>query len=136
MITDEKKKELFPFFALAYSQQLDPEKYGAVESYEEWAGLLEKSPEDVEKITAAASQLTDEQWGQIELDYKSETESADVPTAKKGVKIDHLKKLQSYKKGKRLTKAKKCACGCDMISKKMKGGKMVLKCSCGCKGKK
>jgi hypothetical protein len=34
-MTDEKKKELFPFFALVYSRQLNPEKYGAVESYEE-----------------------------------------------------------------------------------------------------
>lgn len=134
-MTDEKKKELFPFFALIYSQQIDPEKYGAVESYEEWSKILESSPEDADKIIEAAALRTDEQWTKIETDYSEESTETVSPTlVKGGTKIEHLKRLQSYKKGKKLTK--KCACGCDMVPKKMKGGKMVLKCSCGCKGKK
>lgn len=131
-MTDERKKELFPFFALAYSRQIDPGKYGAVENYEEWSKILDENPEDVDKISEAATQLTDEQWAQIESDYTQETTEA-TPTAKKGGKLKHLKKLQGYKSGKKMTK--KCTCGCDMVAKKMKGGKMILKCSCGCKGK-
>lgn len=34
-MTDDKKRELFPYFAYIYSQQLDPEKYGQVESIED-----------------------------------------------------------------------------------------------------
>ena len=32
---EEKKKELFPFFAYLYSQQMNPEKYGKVTSMDE-----------------------------------------------------------------------------------------------------
>lgn len=32
---DTRKKELFPFFAYLYSQQLDPDKYGQVSSMDE-----------------------------------------------------------------------------------------------------
>ena len=34
-LTDEKKQELFPYFAYIYSQQLNPDKYGSVESIED-----------------------------------------------------------------------------------------------------
>ena len=134
MITEEKKKELFPFFALIYSQQINPEKYGAVESFEEWSKILDENPEDVDKITQAATQLSEEQWEKIQVDY--ETEQTDtIPEgpviAKKGAKLNNLQRLQSYKKGKKVTK--KCACGCDMVSTKGKGGKIISKCSCGCK---
>lgn len=131
-MTDDKKKELFPFFALMYSQQLNPEKYGAVGSYEEWAQLLEQSPEDVEQISSATSQLTDEDWVQLEADYNTRQGGEETLVAKKGAKLNHLKELQQYKKGKKMTK--KCSCGCDMVVKKMAGGKMVSKCSCGCGG--
>lgn len=32
---ETKKKELFPYFAYLYSQQMNPEKYGQIESMEE-----------------------------------------------------------------------------------------------------
>ena len=34
-MTDDKKRELFPYFAYIYSQQLNPERYGEVESIED-----------------------------------------------------------------------------------------------------
>ena len=34
-ISDEQKQELFPYFAYLYSQQLDPDKYGAASSMDE-----------------------------------------------------------------------------------------------------
>lgn len=34
-MTDDKKRELFPYFAYIYSQQLNPERYGQVESIED-----------------------------------------------------------------------------------------------------
>lgn len=52
--------------------------------------------------------------------------------AKKGAK---LKKLQEFKKGAKMGKKKKCACGCDLVTKKEKGGNLVQSCACGCKPK-
>jgi hypothetical protein len=134
-MTDERKKELFPYFALVYSKQLNPDKYGEAQNYEEWSKMLDDSPEDVGKITEAASTLTDEQWEALDKQYKSESaEEAEQEAimAKKGAK---LAKLQAYKKGKKVG-PKKCSCGCEMVSVKGKGGVMTSKCSCGCKTKK
>ena len=47
--------------------------------------------------------------------------------AKKGAK---LKKLQEFKKGAKMGKKKKCACGCDLVSKKESGGAIVDTCAC------
>jgi hypothetical protein len=33
-MTDEKKQELFPYFAYTYSKQINPEKYGNLSSDE------------------------------------------------------------------------------------------------------
>lgn len=66
---------------------------------------------------------------------ESETSTDDedqAVLAKKGAK---LKKLQDFK-NKAPKKTKKCSCGCDMISKKEKGGKMVEVCACGCHASK
>lgn len=145
-MTNEKKKELFPYFAWVYSKQMDPGKYGETDEYEEWAKVIEDNPKDIEVIAEAASTLTDEQWSALGEDYQSMTEEApaeEVETedveepieAKKGAKLENLKKLQSLKKGKALG-AKKCGCGCAMVTAKEKGGKIVSKCSCGCKMKK
>ena len=136
-MTEEKKKELFPFFALLYSKELNPQKYEEASTFEEWSVLLENSPEDIEKITTAASELTDEQWSSIELEYieQNEEKEEDTILAKKGLKLENLKKLYSYKKGKKI-KVNKCSCGCDMITVKEKGGKITSKCSCNCKGGK
>lgn len=59
-MTDEKKQELFPYFAYLYSQQMNPDKYGNGKSIEEWTSLIKESPEDIDAITKAASQLSDE----------------------------------------------------------------------------
>lgn len=127
-MTDDKKKQLFPYFAYLYSQELNPEKYGEAESIEEWTELIQDSPEDVERISEAAAELSDEEWAQLEEQYASAEESPeDVETAKKGAK---LKKLQEFKKGAKMGKKKKCACGCDLITKKEKGGTLVDECTC------
>jgi len=146
-MNSEKKKQLFPFFAYLYSQQLNPEKYANAKDFEEWSNILNQSPEDVEEITKAAAQLSDDDWVALEQQYEAELGSGEpanesaittddettfdsVEMAKKGAK---LKTLQSYKKGKSMTK--KCSCGCDLITVKESGGKLTTKCACGCGGK-
>lgn len=130
-MTEEKKQELFPYFAYLYSQQLNPEKYGNLSSVDEWVSLIEESPEDIDEITAAASELSDEDWASLDKEYaeKQAGESQSVMMAKKGAK---LKKLQDMKKAK----TKKCSCGCDMITTKEDGGKLSSKCACNCGGGK
>lgn len=59
-MTDERKKELFPYFAYLYSQQINPDKYGSVSSAEEWTNLIQDNEEDLNTITEAATKLTDE----------------------------------------------------------------------------
>ena len=128
-MTEEKKKELFPFFAYLYSQQLNPEKYGATSSIEEWSQLLKENEEDINAIVQSAENLSDEEWANIEKQY-SATQASDSAEqtmyAKKGAK---LKKLSAMK-------SKKCKCGCAMITAKEEGGKLSMKCSCGCSMKK
>ena len=130
-MTDEKKKELFPYFAYLYSQELNPDKYGNVSSAEEWTSLIQESPEDINEISAAALELTDEDWDNIEQQYAQAQSEGSTPTeeiqaAKKGAKLKKLQELKSGGKGKK----KRCACGCEMVSKKEKGGHLVDVCSC------
>ncbi len=127
-MTDDKKRELFPYFAYIYSQQLNPEKYGQVESIEDWTNLIQSNQADIEKITQAAEQLSDEEWDALDQQYTEQSKASEdqqVISAKKGAKLMKLKKG-----------AKKCKCGCDMITAKADGGKLVSKCACGCDVKK
>lgn len=135
-MTEEKKKELFPYFAYLYSKQLNPEKYGNIEDLDTWSKTIQDSPKDLEAIVKAASDLTDDDWSNLENEYMKASgnyneEDYQTMMACKGAK---LQKLRSMKKGKKMTK--KCSCGCDMVSSKEKGGKLVYKCSCGCGAKK
>ena len=118
---NSRKQELFPYFAYLYSQQMNPEKYGSVNSIDEWIGLIQDSEDDAKAIAQAAEQLSDEDWISLEEKYKSAQDKG-IEFAAKGTK---LKKLKSS--------TKKCKCGCDLVTVKEKGGKVVSKCSCGCK---
>lgn len=120
---DTRKKELFPFFAYLYSQQLDPDKYGQVSSMDEWIKTIQSSEEDIAKITQAAEELSDEDWDGIDQQYSEQVQDQSTQFAAKGAKLKKLK-----------TTPKKCKCGCDMVTVKEKGGKISSKCSCNCKG--
>ena len=135
-MTDDKKKELFPYFAYLYSQELNPEKYGQASSIEEWTSLIQDSAEDIQQITNAAENLTDEDWDGLDKQYTEQMNTAQTQYAKKGAKLQKLKmgtketKPELMKKG---GKKKKCSCGCEVVAKKFKGGKLVD--TCGCCGK-
>lgn len=138
-MTEEKKKQLFPIFAFLYSKQLNPDKYGKVQSIEEWTKLIQDSPEDVQLITQEASKLSDEGWSEIETQMSQleqpQGSSEEPQFAKKGAKLENLKKLQKHKVNKN-SEPKKCTCGCTMVDKREKGGKIVSSCSCGCAASK
>ena len=127
-MTDERKQELFPYFAYMYSQQMDPDKYGNV-STDEWSNLIKDNQDDIDKITEAAGQLGDEDWDQLDKQYtdsQQQSQDSDLQFAAKGAK---LKKLKA-------TKTAKCSCGCELITTKEEGGKLSTKCACGCKNVK
>lgn len=121
-MTDEKKQELFPYFAYTYSKQINPEKYGNLSS-EEWSSLIQENPEDIDQISQAAGQLADEDWDALDQQFSQEQpQEQQAQYAAKGAK---LKKLKSMK----------CGCGCNMVTVKEDGGKMSSKCACNCGGK-
>ena len=121
-MTDERKQELFPYFAYIYSKQINPEKYGNLSS-DEWQTSIQDSPEDIDQISQAAGQLADEDWDALDLQYSQEQpQEQQAQYAAKGAKIKKLKSM-------------KCGCGCNMVTVKEEGGKMSSKCACNCGGK-
>lgn len=70
--------------------------------------------------------------GELEKELTAlEQEQEQSSYLKQGGKLEYL---QSLKKGGKM-KSKKCSCGCDLVTKKEKGGKMIQSCACGCKPK-
>ena len=149
-MTDQKKKELFPYFAYVYSIMKDPDKYGK-SKFEDWYNQVSSNKPllgEISQVAADSSGKYDKIWAKAEEvyntkgagnqsgggdDYSEATSGlADSSQyAKKGSKLDTLKKLQSTK-----ASPKKCKCGCEMISVKEEGGKMTSKCACNCGGSK
>jgi len=139
-ITEDQKKELFPFFAYLYSQQLNPEKYGQLKPDEEWSSLISDDEDAINQITKAYTQLKDEDIIALSEQQKQyvEAQKSTTPNMQYAAKGTTIKKLQEFSKakgGKIAPKKKKCSCGCDLISTKAEGGKIVETCSCKCGGK-
>jgi len=128
---EKKKKELFPYFAYLYSQKLNPERYGKAKTIEEWSDILQENTDDVEQITAAAGELSDEDWDSLAKQYEQVQSNSDIELAKKGTKLKMLKSGSNMKPKKK----RKCSCGCDLILSKTSGGKLTETCSCKCGGK-
>ena len=95
---EEKKKRLFPYFAYLYSKQLNPDKYGAAKTMEEWSSLIQNNKQDVETITKAAAKLTDKDWDDLEKEYEKEQQEGQQQQAQyaaKGTKLKQLKEKAS-----------------------------------------
>ena len=60
MVTNEKKKSIFPYFAYKYSKVINPERYN-ISDIEQWTQTLERNQNDIEQITDAATNLSDEE---------------------------------------------------------------------------
>lgn len=118
---EKKKEKLFPFFAYLYSKELNPEKYGSVNSIEDWSSIIQNNEEDISVIVKAATQLTEEDWNSLEKQYNQIEKDKEIQVAAKGTKLKETSK-----------KKKKCSCGCDLILSKEKGGKIIETCACGC----
>lgn len=124
---------------LVVASKVNPEKYKNVQSFEELDELLADSPEELEVITTGIKDIVANIPGTESDDEKififvknlTEEEDSEMTYAKKGAKLNYIATLR---KGRKVS-IKKCACGCDMVTLKEKGGKMVTKCACGCKNK-
>ena len=112
----------------------NPEKYKNDPVFlEQMEKLTTQDAELIEEISVAATDTTDRYkniWDKVETLLQESPQKA-----KNGAKLEYLKSLNSYKKGKKIMK-KKCKCGCDMVDVKEAGGKIVSKCACGCDTKK
>lgn len=126
-IDDERKKELFPYYAYKKSLEMDIDKYGPGENnLEKWSEIIRDNKEDLDAIISAYAEESPEVLAQYDEEYSKLQENAAY--AKKG---GTLKKIT-----KKISKPmKKCECGCAKVLKKESGGKISSVCACGCGGK-
>lgn len=128
-MTKEQKQQLFPYFAYLYSIESNPDLYEGL-NLDEWVEKIQEDEDFAEEIAGAFDNLSSEElesyWEQYQI-AQQEAGNAEIEMAKKGTK---LKKLQEFKKGTKMGKKEKCACGCDLITKKEKGGTLVDECTC------
>jgi hypothetical protein len=132
-MTKEEKNELIPLFGLLYyavsnSKEIDES------TTQEFITKIESDKSLQKEIATAAADESDkysELWTKAKELHSGNKAGESVMSAAKGAKLNKLKKLQSMKKG-----AKKCKCGCEIISVKEKGGKMTDQCACNCGGGK
>lgn len=95
----EQKQKLFPYFAYLYSQEMNPEKYGDVTSIDEWMNLIQENEEDINAITEAADQLTDEDWEDLDAQYTEQISEKSAVMAKKGASLKRLRDVEKAKRG-------------------------------------
>ena len=125
---EEKFQQLLTQLVVKKAKEMKPETYSGSE--EDTIAALNKNEQDKNQIMQYIKKLGES--GELEKELSAlEQEQEQTPYFKEGGKLDYL---QSLKKGGKM-KSKKCSCGCDLITKKEKGGKMVQSCACGCKPK-
>ena len=125
---EERFQQLLTQLVVKKAKEMKPETYNGSE--EDTIAALNKNEEDKNQIMDWIKKLGES--GELEQELSAlEQEQEQMPYFKEGGKLDYL---QSLKKGGKM-KSKKCSCGCDLITKKEKGGKMVQNCACGCKPK-
>ena len=125
---EERFQQLLTQLVVKKAKEMWPETYNGSE--EDTIAALNRNEEDKNQIMQYIKKLGES--GELEQELSAlEQEQEQMPYFKEGGKLDYL---QSLKKGGKM-KSKKCSCGCDLITKKEKGGKLVQSCACGCKPK-
>ncbi len=125
---EEKFQQLLTQLVVKKAKEIKPEIYNGSE--EEIISSLNKNVQDKNEIMKYIQDLGES--GKLEQELSAlEQEQEQMPYFKEGGKLDYL---QFLKKGGKM-KSKKCSCGCELVTKKDKGGKMVQSCACGCKPK-
>lgn len=137
----DSKEQMLQYFAPLYILNKlykedglsNPEKYKNDSAFLAEIERLQNQDEDlIAEISNAASDTS----GKFNNVWEKANELVNSPTyAKDGAKLDYIKSLNSYKKGKKI-KPVKCKCGCEMVEAKEAGGKIVSKCACNCGGGK
>lgn len=125
---EERFQQLLTQLVVKKAKEMKPETYNGSE--EDTIAALNRNEEDKNQIMDWIKKLGES--GELEQELSTlEQEQEQMPYFKEGGKLDYL---QSLKKGGKM-KSKKCSCGCDLVTKKEKGGKLVQSCACGCKPK-
>lgn len=125
---EERFQQLLTQLVVKKAKEIKPEIYNGSE--EDIISSLNKNVQDKNEIMKYIQDLGES--GKLEQELSAlEQEQEQMPYFKEGGKLDYL---QFLKKGGKM-KSKKCSCGCELVTKKDKGGKMVQSCACGCKPK-
>jgi hypothetical protein len=137
-MTKEEKNQLVPFFGLVYYMTTNNYPELTEEVTNNFIQKLESDENFNTEISQAAADETgkyDEFWKKAADLYNQQAAESKITSAKFGTKFNKIKLLQEFKKGGKSSK-KKCKCGCELVSVKEKGGKMVEQCACNCGGGK
>lgn len=122
-MTEERKQQLITNYAVEIARNKYPDE--PLETTEDLQKLLD---EHKDEIVAELGQLSDDDFDKLDEQYKVQEEQESQNQAQFAAKGAKLQKLKAG--------AKKCKCGCAMVTSKEKGGKLVSKCACGCDVKK
>lgn len=136
---EEKRNQLFPYFAYIKSIELNPDKYGNAQTMEEWSTLIKENDDDLNTIVSSYEELSDEEIEALDKQYQelqSKKEEEQMQYAAKGARLQYLKNGAKPKKVMTKSKTKTCSCGCKMVLSKNAGGKLTETCACNCKGGK
>lgn len=126
---EERFQQLLTALVVKKAKEMKPEVYGG-EDVKDAIEKLNQNEQDKNQIMQHIKELGES--GELEKELMEIEQSQDQTSyLKNGGKLDYL---QSLKKGGKM-KSKKCSCGCDLVMKKEKGGKLVQSCACGCKPK-
>lgn len=126
---EERFQQLLTALVVKKAREMNPEVYSG-EDVKNVIEKLNQNEQDKNQIMQHIKELGES--GELEKELM-EIEQSQEQTSylKNGGKLNYL---QSLKKGGKI-KSKKCSCGCDLVTKKEKGGKLVQSCACGCKPK-
>lgn len=122
-MTEERKQQLITNYAVEIVRNKYPDE--PLETTEDLQKLLDDHKDE---IVAELGQLSDDDFDTLGEQYKAQEEQESQNQAQFAAKGAKLQKLKAG--------AKKCKCGCAMVTSKEKGGKLVSKCACGCDVKK
>lgn len=128
-MTDERKQELSLKVITDFLAKNYPEEFEQADSSDKMQALFS---EHSDELTTELGKLTDEDFDSLdaqEAEQAREEEKAQAIMAAKGAKLKKLSEMKNKS-------AKKCKCGCDLVTVKEKGGKITTKCACNCGGGK
>lgn len=93
-------QNLLTYFIYKKSIELDPDKYGNLQSIEEWGDTIKSNQQDIDLILSQAKELTDADWDNLNAEYmklQDKSEQEQIQYAAKGARLKYLKAQEGMK---------------------------------------